>query len=96
MGFAIGDTIPPSHKCNEEGPILCLGSPSSPVNWNNNIGIGRPINNKGSGRPAGLPPSAATAGLPPSATTGPSPSATAGLPAKRYGNPVSMTFIVTG
>ena len=22
MGFAIGDTIPPFHKCNEEGPIL--------------------------------------------------------------------------
>ena len=85
MGFGIEDTISPSDKCNKEGPILCLGSPSSPVNWNYD-GIARPINNKGSGRPAGPMPKTS----PTPTTTSPGPTPTT------YGQPVMMTMIATG
>ena len=39
MVFGIVCIIPPSHKCNEEGPILCMGSSTFLVHWNDNIGI---------------------------------------------------------
>ena len=80
MVFGIARTIPPSHKCNEEGPILWFGSPAFLVHWNDD----------------GIPsaPSAATPGPAPSSAT--TASATSAASAKWYGRPVTTTFIVTG
>ena len=96
MVFGIVCIIPPSHKCNEEGPILCMGSSTFLVHWNDNIGgihIGpsRPAATaSGPSRPA--PGPMPTPGPTPTTTSpGPSPSA-----AKRYSYPVTTTFIVTG
>ena len=86
MVFGIVCIIPPSHKCNEEGPILCMGGSTFLVHWNDNSGI-----HIGPSRPA---PSAATTTSP-----GPTPTLTASTStasAKRYGWPMSITFIVTG
>ena len=80
MVFGIVFIIPPSYKCNEERPILCMGSSTFLVHWNDNIDIGRP------GRPAG--PAGPTSTSTAAATPGPPPSA-----ARRYGWPVSMTMI---
>ena len=38
MVFGIVCIIPPSHKCNEEGPSLCMGSSTFLVHWSDNIG----------------------------------------------------------
>ena len=88
MDFGIVCTIPPSHKCNEERPILCMGSSAFLVYWNNDIGIGCP------GRPAG-PAASSTSAT--SATTASATSATTAspLPPTPYGRPVTTTFIVT-
>ena len=90
MVFGIVCIIPPSHKCNEEGPILCMGSSTFLVHWNDNIG-GIHI---GPSRPDAT---ASGPSRPAAATPGPTPTTTSPGPSpRRYGWPVSITFIVTG
>ena len=88
MVFGIICTVPPSHKCNKERPILCMGSPSFFVHWNDDIGI-----HIGLSRPSPGPAPSSPGPAPSSATTA---SATLAASAKWYGRPVTTTFIVTG